>query len=173
MSYDATRAVWDYTRKRDDLSSAELLVLLDLADRQNPQTAQLNPSIKRMADDCHCSEATIKRAVVRLTELGLIRVTSGGGRVANRYVLVIPTVAQSELAQSERGSSVNPQVARDDARDSSPRATNKQRTFEKEPAPNRGADLRLVVSKQPDYDPAAAAMHEVTSHFRKKWGMPA
>jgi DNA-binding MarR family transcriptional regulator len=65
----------------------EALVLLALADRENEQTRQLNPSIDRLAADCHIGAATVKRAIKALECRGVIRVSRRRG-AASRYSIL-------------------------------------------------------------------------------------
>ena len=93
MSFEATRDAWTFAGNSPTLSEHAVLVLMALANRVNPKTAQLNPSISRLAKDCHCSERTVKRAVQELEDAGAIGVkrTSGGSvHNSNEYILFIP-----------------------------------------------------------------------------------
>jgi hypothetical protein len=173
MSYEATKLAWAYTREHPELSSHEALVMLALADRLNTHTGQLNPSVRRLALDCHCSETKVKESLARFVEMGLLEKVSGGGRVSNKYVLLIHNPGAPRPGRETTGSRDDLHPAASDLAGGRRATTNQERTIEKEPAPIGGADLRIVVSKEPDYGAAAAAMHEVVGHLRKKWGMPA
>ena len=194
MSYEASKMAWAYTRAHPDMDSADAFVLLALADRLNVKTRILCPSLTRLAADTHLSVATVQRAIKRLIERGLLVRYSGGPGKANRYMLTIDPVhpdhshsdhSQDDHSQDDQGTPVtqNTNPGHSDQSPWSPRATNQERTKEKEPAlsdaatPEGGdaheAGLRVVVSKDNDYGSAHAAMREVTDRLRKKWSMPA
>ena len=96
MSHDATVAAWAHIRSHSDFDALGVLVLLALADRHNALTGKLNPSIGRIAADCHCSPASVKRALHKLESLGLIKRGSGGGAASSTYRLFIPSPVPTE-----------------------------------------------------------------------------
>lgn len=109
MSYEATAAAWLYARTRPDLDAYTVLVLLALADRHNVVTGQCNPSVRRLALDCHCSEGKVKLALRALEAIGAIGCRIGGGAPGNtnRYVLHIHSPVTVEPGHTVTGSHGN------------------------------------------------------------------
>lgn len=90
--------VWDHSRA----TGSDRLVLLAIADCANDVGNEAWPSLKSIASKARVSEATVKRSIVALSDLGELIVDSGGGRATNRYRVVME-LAQPELAQSDTG----------------------------------------------------------------------
>ena len=65
-------------------------VLTQLAIAYNPFNHQCNPSIKTLALWCHCSRASVKRAVRQLVRMGAVTVMKGTKGTSNRYDLHLP-----------------------------------------------------------------------------------
>lgn len=59
------------------------------------------PSVSRLAKKCYCSENTVRAAIKKLTEVGLIEVRerrrSDGSQASNQYVLIDPPSTFSEI----------------------------------------------------------------------------
>ena len=68
MSHKATHWAWTVR----DISSAEKLTLLALADRHNADTGQCFPSLDKIADDTSLSRDTVRRATQSLEQKGLL-----------------------------------------------------------------------------------------------------
>ena len=105
MSFDATRAVWEYARRHpDDITNTEMLVLLNLTDHMNSRTRLCNPSFVTIAKETRLHPATVKRAMRGLMNLGLICRTQGGGRVSNRYVVMLELSHKTTAGVAENDS---------------------------------------------------------------------
>ena len=80
--------VWSIAQQ--DLTPAEKLVLLALADRHNADSNECWPSKARIAKDTGLSEATLKRTINSLIDKGLIlreeRADSKGRKISNVYI---------------------------------------------------------------------------------------
>lgn len=59
--------------EQKDLKPGVWIVLIKLADRQNKDTLQINPSQEKLAADCNMSRATLNRHLDELEALGLVR----------------------------------------------------------------------------------------------------
>lgn len=101
MSRDRVDGVWVHAPST--ISSAELVVLLCLADHENETTGQLNPSMATLARECRMSERQVLRHVQTLRGLPdhrkvirhqtplLAVATAGGGRkTTNHYRILLP-----------------------------------------------------------------------------------
>lgn len=75
MSIALMTAVWG----REDLSSAEKMVLLALADHANDE-GMCYPSVGRLSARTALNERTVQRVIRRLCEVGLISIADGAGR---------------------------------------------------------------------------------------------
>ena len=128
MSHDATVAAWAHIRSHSDLDALGVLVLLALADRHNALTGKLNPSIGRIAADCHCSPASVKRALHKLESLGLIARGSGGGAASSTYRLLIPSPVPKEPGSDRTRFTQHREGVHTAPGGGSHRATNQERT---------------------------------------------
>ena len=70
-------------------TSAEKLVLVQLAYHANQETGRCNPSVSLLAAESSLSDSTVKRALRGLAEQGLIQIRSGreGFNTSNNYLL--------------------------------------------------------------------------------------
>lgn len=186
MSYEATRAMWAFIRAHDELESADVLVLLALADRMNSKTGLINPSLATLARDCHVAPATVNRAIARLKRVGVLTRTAGGTGVPNRYALMaaipLPNLTHHESTHSESTHHESPtsltmshDLTHHEQPPDSPRVTNQEVT-KKEPGadaaatPNgAGAALRMVVSKPADHEASKAAANRVMAELAARW----
>ena len=99
MSYEATGAMWKFIRSTPELEQSDVLVLLALADRMNTRTGLINPSLSKLASDCHCSVATVQRALRRLRSTGILIRKSGGEGKSNQYTLMAPNLVHGDHSQ--------------------------------------------------------------------------
>ncbi len=76
MSFKCLRIAWLSTTK----SAAQKLVLVFLADHADVKTQKCWHAIQTIAKDCHLSKRAVYRAIKELSELGLIKIESGGGK---------------------------------------------------------------------------------------------
>lgn len=86
MSLKALAWAWD----QNDVSSAEKLVLLGLANYSNRDSSVAYPSVATLAKDCCLSESSVRRAVTSLERRSLLMVfedLAKGGNSSNIYVL--------------------------------------------------------------------------------------
>lgn len=132
MSHDATVAAWAHIRSTPDMDMHQVLVLLALADRYNSLTGKLNPSIGRIAADCHISPASVKRALHRMVESGLIARGSGGGATSNTYALLFHNPVPAAPGSDSTRFRVSQHLAPTDPPPGAVGATNQERT-KKEP----------------------------------------
>ena len=128
MSHEATCAAWSYTRAHPEMDAHAVLILLALADRHNGLSGQLDPSLQRIATDCHCSVAKVKFVLRDLEARGLIERRSGGGSTRTRYQLVIPTPATTEPGYHVARSPRSQEGATTEPAPGYPVATNQERT---------------------------------------------
>lgn len=60
-----------------------------------------HPSVSRLADKCYCSENTVRAALKKLKEVGLIeikgRVREDGSQTSNQYYLIDPPKTFNEF----------------------------------------------------------------------------
>ncbi len=95
---------------------AEFRVLVNLVEHANRKTGQLNPSVARLADECHMQPQNVRRALRGLEEKKAIRrpTVSKGGRRGNKglsqvYELTLVThssgAGKPAHGESSRGSS--------------------------------------------------------------------
>lgn len=70
-------------------TSAEKLVLVQLAYHANQETGRCNPSVSLLAAEASLSDSTVKRALRGLVEQGLVEIRSGreGFNTSNNYLL--------------------------------------------------------------------------------------
>lgn len=181
VSFEATASVWAYTREHPEMPSRAVLVLLALADRYNNTTGQLNPSVKRIAADCHVSPATVKAALSELEEAGVIGRRQGGGKASTRYVLFVHNLANPDPGQNLARSNAGQDLAKSRPGAGQNLATNQERN-KKEPAhdaatPDGGVGAAPVLTVVLDEDEKArradAAMRAVMEQFSKNRRMPA
>lgn len=89
MSFDATRAVWELSRR----SGSHKLVLLCIAHHQNDTSGEAWPSIGRIADMCGLGRRQVFNIISDLEAGGEIRRTSGARHgQSNRYAVVIQAI---------------------------------------------------------------------------------
>lgn len=179
VSFDASAAAWAYVRHHPgELDAHETLVLLCLADHQNAQTRQLNPSLRTMAKECGCGVRTVQRALDRLQSMGVLLRTSGGGSVTSRYILMMDPSQRDHGTRVTRTRGMATQTTPPGQTDTPPwseRPTNQEET-KKEPGadaaatPNgAGAALRMVVSKPADHEASKAAANRVMAELAARW----
>jgi hypothetical protein len=88
MSLEAV--AWSLRQKLDDPTAK--LILISLADHQNPSTKECFPSRGRLAEAGCCSESTVKRKLAWLVEQGWIivkpRYCQSGRQTSNAYEIV-------------------------------------------------------------------------------------
>ena len=85
-------------------------VLMHLANCTNHQTGVCRPRIKTIAEECEISESTVKRALVQLSDAGLIEVVKRfkeGVQLANDYTLIMEGVGSG---RTQGGFKLNPGV---------------------------------------------------------------
>ena len=86
---------------QQDLTPAEKLTLIILADRYNVDSNECWPSKSRIAKDTGLSEATLKRTINSLIDKGLIsreeRADSKGRKISNVYTFHIPKDEREKL----------------------------------------------------------------------------
>jgi predicted transcriptional regulator len=92
------------------LRPSERLVLLVLANYADAQKATCWPSLGRLAEQCEVRVETVRRALKRLEEIGLVirteRYDPAGGQPSNLYTLDFSTTTDRDeggLAKKERG----------------------------------------------------------------------
>lgn len=79
--FEALRWVGAIARPECPLTTSEQMVLVALIAHVNARSGACFPGRARLAACAHVSDSTVKRALKRLKELGLVRVTlAGGGR---------------------------------------------------------------------------------------------
>jgi predicted transcriptional regulator len=99
MSYEATRAAWEFicSPEGDKLKPLDRLVLLNLADRMNGRTRRLNPSMTTIAKNCGCTDRSVRSALLRLMDAGVVvRRRPGNGSASNSYHLYLSTENSSD-----------------------------------------------------------------------------
>lgn len=100
MSIDATRAVWARIEAGPRLSSRAKLVLLALADFENAETRQCNPSVSTLRKRTGLPASTVNLTLLELVNAGDLRIERGGGRTSNRYQLSAPRPHLSGQSES-------------------------------------------------------------------------
>jgi len=83
MSHDAVR--WARRQCLGDPVAKNVLVAL--AEHHNGKTAQCNPKVATICRETDFSERSVRKALAKLKEAGLIRV-EGGGKAGNNYQLL-------------------------------------------------------------------------------------
>lgn len=87
---------WAVEQKTEN--AGQKLVLLMLANHTNGHTGQCNPSHRLLADECCMGVSTLKNHLVRLEELGFIKVqhrSNDGVSLPNQYLLKVEGVGQN------------------------------------------------------------------------------
>ncbi|MGO7402114.1 helix-turn-helix domain-containing protein [Rhizobium ruizarguesonis] len=83
MSHDAVR--WAREQRLGDPVAKSILVAL--AEHHNGKTAQCNPKVATICRETDFSERSVRKALAKLKQAGLIRV-EGGGKAGNNYQLL-------------------------------------------------------------------------------------
>lgn len=81
------------------------MVLIMLANRTNHDTGRCDPSHKRLADDCGMSVSTVKRAIDKLEEMGLLTIElrkNGSVNLPNQYVLHLDRVGSHSTHPAQK-----------------------------------------------------------------------
>lgn len=132
MSIEATRSVWARIEAGPRLTSRAKLVLLALADFENSETRQCNPSVSTLRHRTRLPTSTINLTLLELVAAGDLRIEPGGGRTSNRYQLTAPRPhlsGQSETSTPDTSPDSRRPALRNDTR-SSP--TGRRRTMNHE-----------------------------------------
>ena len=124
MIFGATKALYELNEERAEfeqrlkegrvdpdelgpiaLTASETLVAGYMARRANDNTAEVWASLDTMSGACRVSRSTVKRALARLCELGIIeRAKKGGGHRSDTYRVLLGI----RSLDSSRGSAVTP-----------------------------------------------------------------
>lgn len=108
MSVAAVKWAWDQL----DLSGAEKLVLLRLADHASPDGTNIRPGRKSIAAYCGMSERQVERYIQGFLERGLIAYQSnekgGRGKVPEFYIPAVKRDTDDALLASQKATPVSP-----------------------------------------------------------------
>ncbi|GLZ28066.1 hypothetical protein Lesp02_02560 [Lentzea sp. NBRC 105346] len=85
MSIKVMTWVWDHAH----VSGTELLLMLAIADQANDRGTDAWPSIHDLARRTRLNERTVQRVIQRLQAGSHITVEAGGGRLRNRYTIIM------------------------------------------------------------------------------------
>ncbi len=97
MSVSVMTWVW----RQAQVSGNELVVLLAIADEANDTGGNAFPSIASLATKTRLDVRTVRRVLARLTDRGLVEITTpGGGRRANTYRVLMDTPGESPPGQN-------------------------------------------------------------------------
>lgn len=114
MSHIAQSNAWEWIRAHSDderLRAPERLVLLTLANRLNHKTADLHPSVARIAEDTRLSTSSCRRALRTLEDLGAVTSRrsygSDGRQLPNDYEISsgLMTRSQDTAPREDHGDS--------------------------------------------------------------------
>lgn len=79
-----TAVVW--ASSEQEMTAAELRVLVHLLQRQNPSTGQCNPSAEQLAKDANCTTRTVYDVTKKLREKGAIDWSRPTNSSSNSYI---------------------------------------------------------------------------------------
>lgn len=92
VSYEMIQRAWEIIRDGDyNLTTAEVIMLLAIADRHNNKTGHCLPSVASLARERRLSDRTMHRTLDRLSKRGVIQVTmrwSGFRQTSRQYDII-------------------------------------------------------------------------------------
>lgn len=150
MSREVSDAVWQRIQERTGpkLTAPAIVVLLALADYQNKDSGQLNPSVKTLGRRTSLLTSTVSRVLNELVESGDLIIDGGrrGGRRPNSYRLTVHTPLPLQGAEVSASAETRPPSWQRSGLRNDPRKSpsTQRRTLEPVNEPSRATPNRCI-----------------------------